>query len=125
MIKITPEQDSRNQLISRAQALLQKLEKGNEKLEIPEPLRTLIVNRLTNRGLETHSASDIVFEVISFIINVKQLESMTPEQKNEREVEASRIVNEAQRMKATLEKLKEDRNKLQRLYDASRSSIHQ
>jgi len=124
MIKAANAQDGRNQLIDRAQALLQKLETSNGGLEIPLPLRTLIENRLKNRDLETPSASDTVFEVLSFIINVKQLESMTPEQKSEREVETSRLVNEAQRLKATLEKLKENRNQLQTLYDQQIARIN-
>lgn len=124
MIKAPDAQDGRNQLIARAQALLQKLENGNRELEIPLPLRTLIENRLKNRGLETPSASDTVFEVLSFIINVKQLESMTPEQKSEREVETSRLVDEAQRLKSTLEKLKENRNQLQKLYDQQIARIN-
>jgi hypothetical protein len=53
MIKAPDAQDGRNQLIARAQALLQKLENGNGELEIPQPLRTLIENRLKNRGLES------------------------------------------------------------------------
>lgn len=124
MIKAANAQDGRNLLIDRAQALLQKLETSNGGLEIPLPLRTLIENRLKNRDLETPSASDTVFEVLSFIINVKQLESMTPEQKSEREVETSRLVNEAQRLKATLEKLKENRNQLQTLYDQQIARIN-
>ncbi len=124
MIKTPNAQDGRNQLIARAQALLQKLENGNRELEIPLPLRTLIENRLKNRGLETPSASDKVFEVLSFIINVKQLESMTPEQKSEREVETTRLVNEAHRLKSTLEKLKENKNQLQTLYDQQIARIN-
>ena len=46
MIKAPDAQDGRNQLIARAQALLQKLENSNGELEIPQPLRTLIENRL-------------------------------------------------------------------------------